>query len=318
MNNLIELSRSFCAMSTGVEAVVCVPETRSAEAEQALTRVQNIFVRMEKRFSRFLETSELTQLNQSSGNAFKASADLFNSTAASLKAAQITNGIVDPCILPDLLAAGYDCSYELLGNSRNVSSVDRKVLEHPWKDILLIPGTHSIFLPKGCSLDLGGIAKSWTVDRAARRLNIFQNYAINAGGDMVVQGRQVDGSPWKVGIEDPLKRRITLGVLELSGGAVCTSSVMQRRWKVSDIWMHHLIDPRTGLPADSGIIACTVVAGTALLAETLAKAALILGPRDGLQLIEKHAPAQGMLIMENGRRLFSSDFRKMLLSSSRK
>ena len=178
--------------------------------------------------------------------------------------------------------------------------------------------THSIYLPKEYSLDLGGIGKGWIVDRASRYLDKFKNYAINAGGDIIVKGTQADLSPWTIGIEDPLKRKPSLGVLNLTSEAICTSTTMQRQWQVNNVPKHHLIDPRSGHPTDSGVISATVIAKTAVLAEILAKSALILGPQNGLELIEKQKPTKGILVTEDGHLLVSSDFPKILRSFNRR
>jgi FAD:protein FMN transferase len=310
MMGLVEVSRSFRAMSTGVEAIVCIPEQQRSEAEPALSRVQLLFEETENRLSRFRTDSDLSRLNRSAGQEFKASLLLYEIIAAAVGSAQLTNGIFDPTILHDLVSAGYDRSFELLNIPRKTSSRNPKLPRHTWRDILLDPETLSICLPEGCSIDLGGIAKGWTVDRAGRYLEKYQNYAVNAGGDIIVKGTQADGSAWTVGIEDPLKRKPNICVLSLSGDAICTSATTQRQWQINNIRKHHLIDPRSGLPSDSGVISATIIAGTAVLAETLSKAALILGPQDGLQLIEKLRPARGMLVLNDGRCLTSSNFRK--------
>jgi FAD:protein FMN transferase len=311
MLELAEVSRSFRAMSTGVEAIVCVPEVQRSEAEAALGQVQNLFEEREKQLSRFRADSELSRLNQSAGQEFKASPWLYEILAAAVGSAQLTDGIFDPTILPCLISAGYDRSFELLNIPRKTSGMDQNLPGYTWRDIWLDPGTLSIRLPEGCSIDLGGIAKGWTVDRASRYLEKFQNCAVNAGGDIVVKGTQADGSPWTAAIEDPLNRKLNLGVFSLSGEAICTSTTTQRQWRINNSRKHHLIDPRTGLPSDSGVISAIVMAGTAVLAETISKAALILGPQDGLRLIEKLKPARGMLVLQDGRRLTSAGFGKL-------
>jgi FAD:protein FMN transferase len=308
---LVELSRTFRAMSTGIEAIVCVPEAQRSEAELALSRVQYLFAETENRLSRFRTESELSRLNQSAGQQFAASPLLYEIIAEAVSSAQLTGGIFDPTILHYLISAGYDRSFELLNIPRKTSIPDPNPARHTWRDIWLDPPALSIYLPEGCSLDLGGIAKGWTVDRAGRYLDKFQNYAVNAGGDIFVKGTQTDDSPWTVGIEDPLNRKSEIGVLSLSGVAICTSTTTQRHWQINHLRKHHLIDPRTGLPSDSGVISATVIAGTAALAETISKAALILGPQGGLQLIEKQKPARGMLVLDDGRCLTSSGFRKL-------
>ncbi len=310
MTGLVEISRSFRAMSTGIEAIICVPETKRSESELALNRVQVLFDEMEKRLSRFSSDSELSRLNQSAGQKFKASPLLYEIVAAAVNSARLTGGIFDPTILHYLISAGYDRSFELLNIPRKAPGINSKPYRYTWNDVQLDPMTFSIYLPEGCSIDLGGIAKGWTLDRSGRYLGDFENFAVCAGGDIVVKGNQANGFAWTAGIEDPLNRKPFIGVLKLSDEAICTSTITQRQWKINNDLKHHLINPRTGFPSDSGVISATVIAGTAVLAETLSKAALILGPQHGICLIEKLKPARGMLVMQNGRRLYSSGFPK--------
>ena len=309
MHYLIEVSRSFRAMTTGIEAVVCVTPDQKTAAVPALDRVQSLFIEVERNLSRFHSDSELSRLNQAAGQDFNASPLLFEVVTAAVKSAELTGGIFDPTILPYLVSAGYDRSYETLQNCRQVSRKDCRMPRPTWREIRLDPETLSIFLPAGCSIDLGGIAKSWVVDRAAGCLEKFHNFAVNAGGDIAVGGTQTDGSPWTVGIADPLNQKPNLLVLTLSGGAVCTSTTIQRQWLADGIRQHHLIDPRTGSPADSGVISATVTSASAVMAETITKAALILGPQAGLRLIESFEDTEGMLILDDGSRLYSPGFR---------
>ncbi len=164
-------------------------------------------------------------------------------------------------------------------------------------------------MPAGCSLDLGGIGKGWTVDRACRQLQTFSGYAVDAGGDMVVGGTPAEGSMWTVGVADPFNPDHDLIVLELDRGAVCTSSTARRRWKMGAEWRHHLIDPRTGKASASGIVAATVTADSAARAETVTKAAIILGPQAGLRFIEEQAGVEGLLVLADGSLLASAGFK---------
>ena len=312
MIDLVELSRSFCSMNTRIEAAVCVPEPQRAEAELSLSQVQYLFAEMEKQFSRFHDDSELYKLNQSAGQEFRASLLLYEVIEAAISSARLTGGIFDPTILPNLITAGYDRSFESIKRSRKKPVTNQNPSRHTWQDILMDPKTHSIYLPEGYNLDLGGIGKGWTVDLASQNLDEFQNYAVNAGGDIIVKGTQADGSPWTIGIEDPLNQKPSLSVLNLTGGAICTSTTIHRQWWINKIKQHHIIDPRSGLPAESGVISATVIAKTATLAETIAKAALILGPQDGRNLIESQKSVKGILVLENGRCLISSDFPAIL------
>src|SRR5204863_2483351 len=106
-------------------------------------------------------------------------------------------------------------------------------------------------------------------------------------------------TPWSVGVSDPADPERDVATLTLDGRAVATSTTAGRRWQVGGEVRHHLIDPRTRRPAAAGIAAATVVAETVARAETLAKAALVLGPEAGRAMLARQG-VSGLLIAESG------------------
>jgi thiamine biosynthesis lipoprotein len=133
-------------------------------------------------------------------------------------------------------------------------------------------------VPEGLQVDLGGIAKGWIVEQGARLLIAkgYRQFVYNAGGDMVCQG-SMNGRPWRIGIADPFRPADNLLVLDVESLAVATSGTYRRSWIRNGRHMHHIVDPRTGLPAETDVVSCTVVASSLVAAEWMAKTALILG-----------------------------------------
>jgi len=297
-------------MNTDVEAIICQPVDRQITAEKALSHVQSIFAEVETALSRFSMTNELSRLNQSGGIPFIASQHLFTVVSAAKAAANFTGGIYDPTILPDLLAAGYDRSFEKLSDDPD-SPLYQLNIRFNWRDIILDAEKSAVTLPAGCGLDLGGIAKGWTVDRVSEELKNTSGFAVNAGGDMFLGGNRTDGSLWSVGVADPLHPALNLTVLELTNCAVCTSSTTRRNWRRGGVYGHHLIDPRSGKPAVSAVISATVIAETAVEAEIIAKTALILGPIEGMEFIESQNDVKGILALETGEMLQSKNCREV-------
>jgi thiamine biosynthesis lipoprotein len=310
MPDLIEVTRSFSAMNTEVEAIICVPGSERNEGEKALVRVQGIFQEVETALSRFSPESELSCLNQAKGARFTASHLLFTVVSAAKEAACFTGGIYDPTILPYLLAAGYDRSFEKLSDDPD-GSVYQLNRRFNWRDIILDADASTVTLPAGCGLDLGGIAKGWTVDRMSEGLKNTFGFAVNAGGDIFAGGKRADGSLWSVGVVDPLHPDLNLTILELTDRAVCTSSTARRNWRHNGIYGHHLIDPRNGKPSDSPVISATITAESAVTAEIIAKTALILGPVAGMEFIQNQSGIDGILVLNDGRLLRSSNSREV-------
>jgi thiamine biosynthesis lipoprotein len=159
-----------------------------------------------------------------------------------------------------------------------------------------------IWLSQKKSLDsaLGGMAKGWAVERAARWLARVGPALVDAGGDIAVSGPRVAGEGWAIAVADPFAPECELALLTLLSGVIATSGRDYRRWQQAGTWHHHIVDPRTGRPARTDVVTATVVAPTAWQAEAAAKAALILGGRDGLAWIDRHPPLGVLLTIEDG------------------
>jgi thiamine biosynthesis lipoprotein len=283
-----ELRRhSFRAMGTGVTLTA---ERRAGDRrfERAVRAVQTVFAREEMRFSRFRGESELTRVNERAGRWTKVSSGFAALLRHSLEAAARTGGLFDPTVLPALIAAGYDRDFdEVIAGARGALHPPKPCGR--WREVDL--DDDLVHLPQGVGLDFGGVAKGWTVDLAANAA-LAQGLAwavVNAGGDLRVAGRTPrDGIA--VAVEDPDDRDQEALRLTLEGGALATSSVTARAWGPG---LHHLIDPRIGLPASTGVVQATVWAETCAEAEIRSKWALLEGPS-----VLDHMSA--VLVMEDG------------------
>ncbi|MEA2641649.1 MAG: FAD:protein transferase [Chloroflexota bacterium] len=311
---LHEIERAWRAMNTDVVAIVNAPPGLVAAGERALSEVEQLFHDVEAALSRFRETSELSALNRAAGAPFNATPLLIGVVEAALEAARVTDGAFDPTILGVLVAAGYDRSFEQLVEPGPEPASTAATSRWSWRDVQIDHVAGTIELPAGCGLDLGGIGKGWTVDRAAERLAPFGSFAVDAGGDMSAGDSDRDGGPWTVGVENPLDPGQDLLELAVRDRAVATSTVARRRWQQAGAARHHLIDPRTGQPSDSGVLSVTVVADSVARAEVLAKAALILGPEDGRRLLDAQPDVEGLLVLENGSRIVSRGFARYVAS----
>jgi thiamine biosynthesis lipoprotein len=137
------------------------------------------------------------------------------------------------------------------------------------------------------------VAKGLAIDMAARELRSFEHYAIDAGGDLYLAGRNASGAPWSVGIRHPRDEHQVIESLRVSNRAVCTSGDYERRSAREDDG-HHIMDPRTGVSAN-GVASVTVVAPTAMLADALGTAAFVLGPAEGIRFLERQG-VDGLIV----------------------
>lgn len=253
------------------------------------------FDRVEACLSRFRPESSLSSLNRYGGRWTVVPPLLFRAIFAALQAAQATDGAFDPTVLGALEAAGYSRSFEL---GPTPTAPPRPAGR--WREVQLDAGLHAVWLPEGVRLDLGGIGKGLAVDGAMAKLKSCPRALVNAGGDLAARTAPGD-PPILVDVVDPFDPDRTLVTFGLHGGAAATSSTLGRRWGEE---LHHIIDPGTGRPADSGVVAATVFAPTAVQAETLAKAAIVLGAERGLALLARRR-CPGLLVTAQGQTILT-------------
>jgi FAD:protein FMN transferase len=272
--------RSFSAMGTTVE-VVAPDEAESFE--ESVLSVMETFALEEQRFSRFRPSSELSRLNASVGEWTAVSAEMAEVLSLAIAWAERTGGVFDPTLLRALEAAGYDRTFdEIEAGAR----ADEGVPGGGWRDIEV--DGHRVRLPEGVGVDLGGLVKGWSVDRALEDLTPDPWILISAGGDLRLKGDAPDGV--EIAIEDPFTRGNELLRLRLHDGALATSSVARRTWAPG---LHHLIDPSTGSPLRSPVVQTTAWADTGATAEVLAKWMLFRGAE-----AMRYIP--GILVLDEG------------------
>jgi FAD:protein FMN transferase len=268
--------QEFRCMNT---AIVLAAEGPRRQVNPGFQQVQRLIEQSERKFTRFSETSELMQLNRAAGGWFDASPELFEVVQDALQMAIETEGLFNPAVLPALRSLGYDRSMESLAKAGPQTGSTEPLPQAPdFRLIQLDAARQAIHLPLGMQIDLGGIAKGWIAEKAASVLiQACQACAVNAGGDMFLIGLPAGQTTWEVGLEDPLDPARDLAVLEITPGALATSTITKRKWVRGGLRLHHLIDPRTGTSADTDWLSVTVKAPHAHQAEALAKAFLIGG-----------------------------------------
>lgn len=294
----------FRAMGCQMLALI---DSDDADATEALTQVPVWFAEWEASLSRFRDDSELSALNRAEGNPMRVSETLWQVMDAAMCAAQESEGLVTPTLLDALLAAGYDRSFESLDRMRGQSSelAARTTEISDWRAIVRNEKSRTVRLPREMRLDVGGVAKGWAADQAAQRLSAIAPVLIDAGGDIALSGVHTNGEPWSIGVADPFKPESDLELLMVDRGGIATSGRDFRRWQRASKWQHHIIDPRTGAPAETDVLSATVIAPTTRQAEVAAKVALILGSDEGMRWIESRSELAGLLVLEDGQRVRS-------------
>lgn len=241
------------------------------------------FRQIEQRCSRFDPHSELMQLTTQIGISVPVNSIVYEAVQFALAVAEETGGAFDPTIGGQMERAGFNREYQTGGFVR--TAVERRE-GISYRDVRLDPEQKAITLLRPLVLDLGAVAKGLAVDMAARQLQPFENFAINAGGDLYLAGCNPEGDPWSVGIRHPRIDGELIESIRVSNQAVCTSGDYERG--------EHILDPRSAQAA-TGVASVTVIAGTAMLADAVATAAFVLGPVEGIRLFDR-VGVEGLII----------------------
>lgn len=284
---------TFRAMGSQIQIVADAPVS-----EQALGRAAGWFERWERALSRFRPGSELSRLNRRSGAEVAVSPLLGQVLGAAIHATRASDGLVTPTLLAQLEAAGYTRDF----SAGPDDSAESQAAPQPAAPALRYDALRRVVrAAPGVRIDLGGVAKGWAADQAARQLRACAPVLVDAGGDIAISGPRQGGAPWAVGVADPHNPEALIEVLLVPAGGVATSGRDYRRWLRGGREQHHIIDPRTGRPAETDVLSATVVGPSALAAEVAAKAALILGGEQGMAWLAERPELAGLLALEDGR-----------------
>lgn len=306
MVNVYTGKREFKAMGCEMAAWLFADEQFAAEP---LEYVETLFLEEEHRLTRFDPQSELMQLNSRPNEWVPVSDELWDLVQLGMALSEKTNGCFDCTLLDELERCGYATSFESLGVTE-VTHVTSELPPDAYRVHLkkespeFDEARQMIRLPAGVRLDLGGIAKGYTAQASRDFLHPIGPCLIDAGGDLTAGDGPGKWPGWPVGIsapwsEDSQGDETEIGRLWLSHGTLATSGVDYRRWRMGDDVVHHIIDPRTGRPAETDLLTVSVIDKDACTAEAWATATLVAGLEEGLAMLEENGIA-AVLIDENG------------------
>jgi thiamine biosynthesis lipoprotein len=271
-----QTAASWRALGTQVRLVVtdarCLAEARSMlEADLAA---------IDLACSRFRADSEICTLHATHGQ--QVSPLLAEAIAVALRAAELTDGDVDPTVGAAMSALGYDRDFELIQQAGKQASQPVTVRTVPgWRQVRL--EGRMLTMPPGVHLDLGATAKAWAADRSAARIaqRAGCGVLVSLGGDIAVAGPAPEGG-WRIRVQDVTGEPGEApdgpyALIAIRDGGLATSSTKARRWQRGGDVLHHILDPRTGLPAEAVWRTVSVTAGTCADANAASTAAVIRG-----------------------------------------
>jgi len=297
---------SFRSMGSDVRLIIETPLLQelappAVAAEQERRYVENFAYRL----SRFRADSELCALNADPAYEVPASLLLRTAVAAGIWAAGRSGGLVDPTLVGEIEAIGYETSQEgsVPASLQSALAVApppqpaRARAEARWRTIEVDHERGTIRRPPGLRIDTGGTGKGLAADAVAHRLRGYSRFVVDCGGDIAVGGVASQLDPVAIEVQHPLTGEC-VHTLHLAGGGVATSGVNVRIWQRADgRFAHHLLDPSSGESVWSGLIGATALAPSALEAETLSKIALLTGPAGARRALSEHG---GLVVHNDG------------------
>jgi thiamine biosynthesis lipoprotein len=278
------------ALGTSARVAVWPPEN----LDGALAAVDGVLGALDRQASRFRQDSEISWIHRSGGGLFMVSDGLAEAIGLALEAARWTGGLTDPTVGDALILLGYDRDFAAIDPDRPEPA--GSPVPAPGWDRVRLDGP-LLWLPADVRLDLGATAKGLGADRAVRAAMAANGQAggvlVSLGGDMAVAGQPPRGG-WPILVAGELDAAGSCGVqpVRLASGAVATSAVTCRQWRRAGRVLHHIVDPRTGLPADGPWQMVSVAAATCADANAAATASIVAGAAAEKWLASAGLPAR--------------------------
>lgn len=287
---------AFRAMGSRCRVVV------DAGSANLPAQVRDLVLDLERTWSRFLPDSEVSALNDRAGHITLVSNNTFRLISLAETARQATGGRFNPLMLTQLEAHGYRHSWESGPGVPDARPVTPGSAEPIWLD----SETSAVRLPDGSRFDPGGIGKGLAVDLAielCRQLGAT-TASVELGGDLRVTGEPWYGPRWEIGVADPFDREQRVGSFTPTEGAVTTSTTLIKSWMQGQVRYHHLLDPVSGCPSSTDLVAVTTCSSAAWWSEVAAKTALLSGSAEALRILaELNTP--GIAVTADGEVLSS-------------
>ena len=268
--------------------------------EEPIDAIFTMLRDIDARMSAVSGKSEIAAISAQAGSSVEVSADIFDLIKRSKVIGYETDGAFDVTIRPvvDLWGVGTERA-----RVPALSELEDALGLVGYEDIVLNEAESSVMLAReGMRLDLGGIAKGYACHRAVEILKQsgVKHGIIDLGGNVFAYGTRPDGTPWRVGVKNPLiGENGPFCVVTVSDRAIVTSGVYERFFEYDGDIYHHIMDPKTGFPPKNGLISVTVICGDSAYADALSTACFVLGPERGLKYIDALPDAEGIFAADD-------------------
>lgn len=303
-----EISRSDLVLGT-VCTVRLIDGGSNKTTEEIFKRLKAI----EDSMSANKDGTQIAEINAQAGKtAVKVGADTFHVVQKALEYARRSEGALDPSIGPLVKL------WDIGGDNARIpakAEISQILPLIDYRKVEINPSALTVRLPAaGMKLDLGAIAKGYAADEIARILERHKVRAavVDLGGNVLVYGKKKDGSPWRVGVQDPSSDRGDyIGLVTGPAMTVVTSGIYERFFIQDGVRYHHLLDPKTGYPARNDLTSVSIIAESSVDADALSTSTFILGLEKGMKLVESSPGVSAVFIDSENRVYLSSKAKKI-------
>ena len=271
-------------------------------AEKEIQKCSKELNRLEKLFSVNIESSDIAKINKANGEKVKVSKDTINVLKKAVEISNNTDGDFDITVFPIVKLYGFTTGKEAVPTQKEIDETIKLV---NYKDIKIDGDT--VQLKKDMQIDLGGIAKGYTGEKLLEMLKNdgVSKAIISIGGNVQTVGSKSNTEDWKVGVQNPDDKSV-LATLEVGETSVITSGAYQRNMTIDGKFYHHIIDPKTGKPSDSGLKSVTIINKDGTSGDALATALFVKGTKDAIEYAKDNVKNIEVVIIDEKNNIYVS------------
>lgn len=262
-----------------------VCQLRGVMGQETLDGASALCETYEQLFSRTIETSDVARVNAAGGEAVEVAIETADLIEKALAYCTASSGRFDITI--GAVSTLWDFRNGIVPASSDIAAA----LPHIDYRNVVVDGTTVQLLDPASALDLGGIAKGWIADALIAYLSEsgVESACVNLGGNVAVLGTKPDGSPWRVGIQDPESARgeALIARVDIEGGSVVTSGLYERSFERGGRRFWHILDPKTGYPVETDVVSATILAPASIDADGYTKTLFFMDPVEGIAYLEE-------------------------------
>ncbi|MBQ4531043.1 MAG: FAD:protein FMN transferase [Lachnospiraceae bacterium] len=259
----------------------------------------------EQKFSRTIDTSEISKLNSAKGQWVELSEDTVGLIEEAIEYSEMTEGAFDITVAPLTELWHVNDNEGMIPSKEEIE----KAKSHINYKLIEIDGNKVRLKDKEAQIDLGGIAKGYIADKlkALMMERGVKSAMINLGGNIAVIGTKKDGNNWNVGIQKPFAdRNEVIGSVSVQDKTIVSSGIYERYFEYKGEIYHHILDPYTGYPTDSDLGAVTIIGESSAIADALSTSCILLGSEKGMELIESIPEVEAVFITRDEKIIKSS------------